>query len=161
MPRRTRRRSSALRRRSVWARSQGNTNIGANSMAIDLLDAYRETEGTGGIAGCTVGRIRFQLAYTAASGASMPVVGITRADRTVTNVPNPANQNDQFADWMFWQACPLAGTGSDAAAFCDIDVKSMRKLDEVNQTVYFVAQNVGDGGDLVAYYASSVLLLLP
>jgi hypothetical protein len=155
-----------LRRKRIWARSSGALQFGSGGGSEDLLSDFELAYGAQ-LIGCTVARILGEISFRAA-GASTEVNPSAFAGILVEE----DNGNDVYpfsqlhADWMFWRkayALNRDAAGQDATAAASqihvpVDVKSMRKLDELNESLYlrFQAEDAWN-----ASWGLSVLVLLP
>jgi hypothetical protein len=167
------------RRRLVWARqfnTAAGTNIPANgSIFSDLLSDYVTQAGGDSLAGCTVMRIRGNLWSRPTGGlGSMVGWGIRKDDQasvTATATPQPYTTG-RYMDWMargllVWDSylVPAAGTvvtptimGNNQAAV--IDVKSRRKVDELNESIFLCMQEL-TGNSVNIFIDLSLLVALP
>lgn len=132
-------------RHFVAASTTGQTN------GSDLLSQFESDYGAG-LIGCTIVRIRGIMWASAAAG-----VGTTNAFRFGARVASGAGldlsqplptaadmTNDENADWMLWE--PMAhvvstagGAPIDQLTGRVVDVKSSRKLEELNERLIMVA----------------------
>jgi len=168
MRRAMRPRGTTQRRRRVWARHIGASDIltlaGIVPGAIDLLATFRATAGTMTI-GLTVARIRvdLQITKTAGAGAGLGDWGIQVANQAAEAVDiDPSAGVHQ--DWMAWGALPFGVTVGSSINYCNVDgtdVKSMRRIDEVDQTLWFCGNTNLAANTLTVNVRTSVLLLLP
>lgn len=182
----------ARRRKLVWARmAPAMTSLtGVNAAAggavesQDLLTDFRTQMGiTAGPVGLTVMRIRMHISWvspilaTEAAGTAIGVYyGIKVADLTdltsqeTTELPGRGPQIDKHVDWMAWGRVPMKNVGYSAAGAVlngagweEVDVRSMRKLDELGQTLGLWVQATNSAGTTVSgvTVSTSVLVALP
>lgn len=171
MARRVIRTRGSGRRKLVWARQ---ANLGAaipvgpgGTFGADLLTPFR-TQLEARTPGITVMRIRLQWRIAETNGQSRGVVmairGYTESvgspGQTATDLAGPVE--DPHADWMAYDSHLLSPetTASFAHEQRDVDVKSMRKLDEVSDSLAIVFQTADELAAQVRYVAS-VLVALP
>jgi hypothetical protein len=145
------------RRKLVWATLDTGVNIAANNsfQNIDLLQALKVSGAGGFTLGSTVVRTHLALHITSTVatgdglylgefvGTNDEVGSFTAA--TGTNVPNPSAQPE--ADWMMWEHRAAAPQYNYEASNNHViwDIKSKRKLEELQQTLIFsiLANGVG------------------
>lgn len=175
------------RRKLIWARMAPAItvlgNIGAGSTfteSQDLLQTFRTQAGiTAGPVGLTVMRMRFTIstqnwatALFAQAVFGVRVMDSNEAILAEADATNFGPVADPHADWMCYETIAPRGTSTATATpplaivHQVIDVRSMRKLDELGQTLVCVAQsvppNAGVGGLTQPFsVVSSVLLALP
>lgn len=167
--RRVIRTSGTGRRKLVWAR-QANTGaaIAAGAGATfgaDLLAPFR-AQLEARTPGITVMRIRLQWIVVSADTQSRAVLmGVRRYTESTgtpgqdaTDVAGPAE--DPHADWMAFDSHLLGPDVAGTDVQRDVDVKSMRKLDEVSDSLAIVFQAADELAAQVRYVAS-VLVALP
>lgn len=152
----------------------------------DLLAPYRTEAGiTRGPVGLTVVRIRmtigFDVTATDASGtvAQIRAIGGIYYGIRVYDFPELAAEEaagivargpmiEPHLDWMTWGRVPVRHTSVPVAAStniignADVDVRSMRKIDELGQTLGLAVQTTSGGAGVAAITCqTSVLLALP
>lgn len=177
------------RRKLIWARmapaitSLGRVagGVGQTVETQDLLQTYRTLAGiTRGPVGLTVMRVRLQVTYVAVgtNGVAADYLvhgmyfGIRVEDfnsallQETTEVPDLGPQLDPHADWMAWgRVQPVATYPTDnIVATADVDVRSMRKIDELGQTLVLAMQTTVSSASQATINCSattSVLLALP
>lgn len=168
---RTTRVARSARRRLVWAR-QANSGAsiasGADSeFGADLLAPFRTQLGVTATPGLTVVRIRLSWRIVDTSAQSrMVIAGIRKYTNSpdtfedeLENIDGPST--DPHADWMMFDTHILAADGADDdTPQRDVDVKSMRRLDEASDSLAIVFQAVDELAAQVRYVAS-VLVALP
>lgn len=166
MARRTRVSRGTPARKKVWAR-QVNINAvvaaGPNEhFNADLLSPLRAQLGLDSAPpGLTVIRVRGSVTMVTAGEASMGLMGIRVYNRSAGNagaallaVEGPAT--DPHADWMTFVTI-FDHPNEQATEF---DVRSMRRLEELSQSLCISFQTPAeDGGSF--RYSASVLLALP
>lgn len=172
----------ARRRKLIWARMSpaisSITNIGAGSPyseSQDLLQTFRTQAGiTAGPVGLTVMRMRFAIhSQTMPSNAAaqltfgVRVMDTTEALAAEIDATPYIPANDPHADWMCHEPLgPLALNGALFIVNHYIDVRAMRKMEELGQTLVAVLGSVPPNGGGAANtftisVSSSVLLALP
>jgi len=114
--------------------------------------------------GCTVARIRVQRLTFQSLGAEVGIRGAS-AIRVGTK------QELAFApwiigehqDWMAYMPVTLMGTQAVEGKLLEtFDVKAMRKVEELDDTLWLASQNGAAGGNTMTLsFSVSVLLLLP
>lgn len=177
------------RRKLIWARmcpaitalGRVTGGVGGTVETQDLLQTYRTLAGiTRGPVGLTVMRVRLQIhiAVTSVNGAAADYLshglyyGIRVEDfnsavlQETTEIPDMGPQSDPHADWMAWgRVQPVATYPTDnIIGTADVDVRSMRKLDELGQTlVLYMQGTVASASQTVlpVLASTSVLLALP
>jgi len=172
---------SAPRRKLVWARTNPNFTLTIPATAgdnfgvpqqLDALDRFRLQLGASPI-GATIVRVRGVLAVSQPSVVAavnalvtLHVADTDEAARSLTDADNAFSQrgagNDYFMVEPFLTVNPVAPLWGTAVAARTIDVKSSRKVEELNQTIVCrfhgsstVATNLNLTGHL------SLLLALP
>lgn len=164
MATRTRRRagSSRFQRKFVWDRTFGT--IAGPDTGADLLAPFRSQPGATHL-GATIMRIRGYIIPSDALGTSAAagILGI-RVDTWNEATAEPANQPvlQPNADWMAYLPWNV-GVGTERmlttwnqqASLWTLDVKSNRKLEELNQTLWLFGDQNG-GGDRSYFYHLSI-----
>lgn len=155
MPRRrsSRIRVSRPRRKFVWAHLLNDFGAAAPTGSIDILTDFRTIMGiTANLPGCTVVRIRgsVQMEF-AAAGSFDHTSGFAHGIYvdTVTSVAAlPLGLPNE--DWMFWEWSPVSRgydaigpTNTDRILSVPIDARAMRKVEEVQQTLFYVWEVTG------------------
>lgn len=163
-----RRRAPQARRKRVWARSVGSLTVAAGgSNAVNLLDNFVLAMGGAQPIGCTVSRIRLTAAFNRTSTAAnldALFLGITVGSTNLDPGADIRPLTDSSNDWMYWSKRFVSeestGTPAGSGPFWDIDVRAMRKIDELGQALWlsYEAQAVLAG---TLGFGASVLLLLP
>jgi len=129
---------------------------------VDMLNLYEAAALSRVTAGTTVGGIRLSLAVVRSAGADvLPglIWGIKVAPRTIEAVDiDPAEPAlGMHQDWMMW-----AFTSETPFKDENWSIKSMRKLEEVGETLFFVARPPDGQTDTYSFrLTASTLLLLP
>lgn len=180
------------RRKLIWSRQAPATTslnrtagtIGGALETQDLLSVFRTQAGiSAGPVGLTVVRLRMRIYWqisVADDLASVNSLGgvyfgvrtwdlrqIAIQDAFEDTTVGP--QTDPHADWMAWGVVPMKGYVDSATPFGfgweDVDIRSMRKFDELGETLGLTLQStstVGIGTALPLVVAStSALLALP
>lgn len=163
MARRSRPRATAagLRRKRVWARHL-NTTTTLTSGTVTLTDllAQFETAYDADPIGVTIARIRGELTVEPVSTTATHVtMGILVGPDTLDNVDVDPFTTSHL-DFMWYDAFRMnvktAGAVDDTRRL--IDVKAMRKLDELNMTLWMALLAQGQNTN-VSINLSSLLLL--
>lgn len=172
------------RRKLIWARMTPAISVISNvaagspySESQDLLQTFRTQMGiTAGPVGLTVMRMRFGINTTQFPLVATPqlifgvrVMDTTEAAAAEIDATPYTPAADPHADWMCFEPIgPESWSGSAGFHVLDhqIDVRAMRKLDELGQTLVAVLGSVPpNGGGAAAvipiFVTSSVLLALP
>jgi len=151
-----------VRRRRVWARSSSPVLVTTTASAVDLLALFEAAAGGRLSLGSTVGAVNLNLIATRTSGTAVNANfhwGVLVAPRTTD--PADIDPLDISAaagahqDWMFWTAQAVANTVSSE----QYRIKSMRKMEEVGQTLFFAATSSAD--PITLQLVASTLLILP
>lgn len=157
-------------RKRIWARETGSVTLAASANnSVDLMADFKTAYGANAVLGGTVARIRGEIGiYPSATLDTVAswAVGIIVAP--VGFAGDPITEPD--ADWMYYKrrgykvifkATGNAVTTSQSNPFLwELDVKSMRKLEELQQQLYLVFSN-GAGSATNIFYDASTLILLP
>lgn len=161
----------------MWAREThqltgggGTATSDAQELLSDFATEYGLASGRAPV-GSTVGgmiyRVRFQIA-TAAPGAATQIGWgvIVHSATTALEVPRPFI--DRHADWLEWGSVPVNGLNVDSTVSIGESenlghrVRSMRKLEEVGERLWFVYELLNPGtSTLNVNGAWSTLLILP
>lgn len=154
-------------------------NIGAASAfteSQDLLQTFRTQAGiTAGPVGLTIMRMRFHISTQdlAFANATAFVLGVRVMDSTEaalaeTEAATFSPTADPHADWMCFEPFASKSAVSGPLGIIDhsVDVRSMRKLDELGQTLVAVVSSVPPFGGTPGLtinlkVTSSVLIALP
>lgn len=153
----SRRGGPSVRRKKVWARAiyqDSTVPVAGGFYALPLLDF--ENEYGADLLGCTIMRVRGQLEYTG-DGPAVAAMRIITESSFATLGADDDPTTDRHADWFFYQ--PM-NTGSDTSAVFDVDVQSMRKLDELGQTL-LLAVGTADAAAGTFSAVLSILVALP
>lgn len=176
------------RRKLIWARqplaittlTNINASQGGSIESNDLLAGFRSEAGLlKGPVGLTAMRIRLHINFDLTTDGITNTVrqfggiyyGVRVFDTTelseldVTELPNRGPYLDPHADWMTWGRVPAkTNIGTNVVGWEEVDVRSMRKIEELGQTLGLVLQaTTGSAtGVLQTITAStSVLFALP
>lgn len=166
------------KRKLVWARRVQNTALVAAASAawVDLLAEFRVMMGiTANIPGTTVSRVRMDCFSANLSAGGFPTtVGLrvmtirefTEAQADPAYALNLSPLREPGADWMYWRALyPNHGadptTGVPNALTYELDVRSMRRLDEAQETLAYCVSKEASTGGYTHFNSASVLLALP
>lgn len=167
--RRSRRSGSLPKRKLVWARTSTETTFAGAApftpFQADLLAGFVARYGADPV-GCTVARIRGFLVVNS-TVANYPVtvaarVG-TEGEVAATDF-NPMTAGE-YNDWMMYEPmlAPLAAREpvQDVSARI-VDVKSSRKLEELDETLFLYAgTDSATAATVSLFFNLSVLLMLP
>lgn len=159
------------RRKFVWHRIPAGvwTNPGGTGpFGVDLLSDFRSMPGATHL-GATIMRVRGYVYPSVAEGDPVePAVAGLRVDTwdqdVTANLVSPFMGPDE--DWMAWfpyldfsTDAPVGVTGNAQADPYAVDVKSNRKLEELNETLFLFGSSTT--GDISWYYSLSIGLKLP
>jgi len=154
--------SASVRRRRVWARSSSPLTVTTTASVVDILSLFEAAAGGRLSLGSTIGAVNLNLIATRTSGTAVNANfhwGLVVAPRTAD--PADLDPLDISAaagahqDWMFWTAQAVSNSVSSE----QYRVKSMRKMEEVGQTLFFCATSSAD--PITVQVVSSTLLILP
>lgn len=180
-PMRSRRRgyrTARPRRKRIWARSfnSGTTIAAAVSPAFAAPGAFNllstfETNYGANLVGVTVARIRGHYAILGANTDTVAIragirVGSSEdfsSPRVADDLFDPATDGGAFDDWMSFEVMgSTPGYVSTDAQYRAVDVRSMRKVDELGQQLgLMVSGRASAAEDFVFAYDLSLLVLLP
>lgn len=167
--------SRGTRRKKVWARSANTIIVDAGqSNGLNLLGPF-ETEYGADLIGATVLRIRLRVFAESSpstfNGLFVGGLGVRVADdkqmaQLTAGDPSLGPIGDPHADWMMYETFTISGTASQREVpLTDryFDVRSMRKLDEVGQGLYLLADHDNPTAGVLGSmdFSASVLLALP
>lgn len=156
------------RRKFVWDRVAGS--IPGPATGADLLANFRDQPGATHL-GATIMRVRGYVipSETLGTTGGAGIVGM-RVDTWNEPVSEPTNQPIQQpdADWMAWLPWNIgAGEGArmqtswnENASLWTVDVKSNRKLEELNETLWLFGDQPAEG-NRTYFYNLSIGLKLP
>lgn len=161
------------RRKTVWARTSGIlTLVAGTPQRFDLLGQFETAVGAQ-ILGATVTRGRgwytWQTSGTlgTAQRTNLGVIVAPEASTAAVLDPNATTGTD--LDWMYFQAHTYAGiylasgnvgTPSQAKEYeYEFDMRARRRMDELNQSLWLVANSITADG--VLRFNISTLLMLP
>lgn len=159
------------RRRLVWARNSIETTITTGGGNVphqnDLLSGFNTRYGADAV-GLTIVRIRGIIGVSG-TVAGLPAVLAVRTGtegEVAAAAFNPMTDGE-YNDWMMYEPFIAFPDNANATASTDItarviDVKSMRKLDELDQTLFLYAgSDTATASTVTLRYNLSVLLMLP
>ena len=154
-------------RKRVWARQLGSFTGVTQALAQDLsLTGQFETDYGADLVGATVARTHVSLSAVTTAGTSAVAglaVGILMRPAPIATAVAPLDPEFRHADWsyvrVFWGDPGAAGTAEQLVA--DIDLKSMRKMDEIGMTYELVVQSATSGSTWDVQFHANTLLLLP
>lgn len=162
----------------MWARSfNGGTSISSSVSpafsapgTFNLLQTF-ETNYGANLIGITIMRIRGQYAILGANTDTVSVRAGIRvgdgADFTTVSADedlfNPATNGGAFADWMSFETMgSTPGFVSQDAQYRMVDVRSMRKIDELGQQLGLQVSGRSDLAEAFTWaYDLSILVALP
>lgn len=168
----------AQRRQRIWGRETHSTaavaTTGDAQLMLQDFSAQMGWQAGNAPPGTTIGGLKYRLVVrtdTASPGftvGSALIYGfIVDSSRNATEVPRPAV--DRHADWLEWGSVPLTGLTLDQVR--DVDeangqfhtVRSMRRMEEISEQLWFVAELTGVPAATAVGYGIwvSTLLLLP
>ena len=151
-------------RKFVWDRTFGQ--FGAGDVGVDLLAPFRGQPGATHL-GATVMRIRGYIVpsevFDVTGGAGVCGIRVDTWNTDVTDLNNqPFLQPDY--DWMAWLPWNVGATGptvprtnitwNQYASEWAVDVKSNRKLEELNETLWLFGDQTGAGERTYFYHLS-------
>ena len=151
---------AAKRRKLVWATSSTFLSAvpAAPGVLTDLLASYRAAGGV--TQGCTVMRTCIDIVVTAATPAldDSVFVGLIVADANAANAQyGPA---EGFIDWALYRRLYVAKYGAGYAGYT-IDLRSKRKIEELQQTWYINLAASATGHVTGVDFTARTLLALP
>lgn len=149
------------RRKFIWDRTFGTTAAGATG--VDLLAPFRTQPGASHL-GATIMRVRgYVLPLEAGTSTAAAGVAGIRVDTWNESTTEPANQPvlQPDADWMAWlpwniltnSTHPVVTWNFQASPWA-VDVKSNRKLEELNETLWLFLDQNGGATRQYAYHLS-------
>ena len=173
MPVHRRRLTHSTRRRTTWATFDDAVSVATGGTHYQTNNMLTNYAGAGGsIAGITILRTHLRLTQTSAAvAADNFYFGIIRGQNEdvggdVVGAPRPLN--DFYEDWAWWQHYTVQGSAGGsawnvgAANIVELDVKSRRKLPELQMTWNYVLQvNVSGTSPALFRCAGRVLIALP
>jgi hypothetical protein len=165
-------RSSRPRRKRVWV-SHNEQIPSGTSAGFDCLADFRTRTGiTAGPMGITIARIRGQVQFLVASPVTLDegsgvYVGILKESRLETTLTIDKPLTNPYLDYMYrtWVPAshynPTNSTVANSYIWShEFDVKSMRKIDEVDETLWLTYEASG-GITVKAFYNLQILALMP
>lgn len=160
----------------MWARSNANTTFSAGAPFVpfqaDLLTNFAARYGADPL-GVTITRIRGIMGmYVGPPGTAIQLgrVGIrVGAEGEVASTEFNPSTNGEYLDWMSFEPFYVipAGTATDSVEGTNVcarvvDVKSSRKLEELDQSLFLYAGITGATIQAVTlFYDLSIGLMLP
>lgn len=154
-------------RKRIWARQNAVGVVGVDGTAVDLLQEFESTYGAQ-LIGCTVARVRGKIVGQPQAAPTVADPGVVWAALVLneTGVSQDVRPvSEPHADYMFYEPCfalkrDVAGSDFSTGQFiCDVDIKSMRKIEELNQSLWLVGESFDVGWSF--RLSLSVLVLLP
>jgi len=167
------------RRRTSWARSSVTNSLTTNvPLRVSLLDPFMTDLAIPNmLPGITVGPIRGQITFvrtgtvTVTNALDATVFWGIQAATEATDADDMDPESHQHTDWMWWERLGLPGTaqatGTTPAFVATgmqrryVDIRSMRKLDEVEMDLFLVVKAIFSSGNLSFDGGFSTLLRLP
>ena len=159
--------NTGTRRKRVWITFEDSSVVltAATGIQADMLDNLRAELGTNALPGITVVRIIghwYMFDVSVLSGGLQDArVGIIPGVTQQTAVSTPRAYDDE-GDFMFVDDIfNIWGETSPDVASIErkIDVKAMRKIDEIDSTLLWVAHNAGTEAIQIAVRVRMLLLL--
>lgn len=156
------------RRKFVWARVSESGSLAPDTVDRDNLLETFETQYGAQLIGCTVVRIR-GIIYTSSSntGQLMVAAAVVESEPPAPDTPVNAEGPTQrpFADYMLYEPFITSGAASgpqsDTSARM-IDVKSARKVEELDERLSLYLQTPSGNAVAVSYhYSLSIGVKLP
>lgn len=155
------------RRKLVWARQ---SNTGAAIAAgprehfnADILAPFRTQVGAS-LPGLTVVRVRLSWIVVTATGQTRHVNAGLRVytaspapDTALLDVDGP--NDDPHADWMMFDSILINAGSAEYEAQRDVDVKSMRRLEEVSDSLVLSFQAADELAAQLRYTVSTLVAL--
>lgn len=156
-------------RKFVWARHQVNVTVASGQIERQrLLQEFRASYGAD-LVGATIVRVRGTMATLPASAAAGGGIlgGIVRTD--LSAVPDPANEGPNakpHADWFLFEAfhnATIPGQSLDTSITARrlIDVKSSRKIEELDEEAFLYIAVPPSSADTLFVGTLSIGLKLP
>jgi len=164
-------RTTTRKRRFTWARTIDTSPTLVPTDALDLLDDYRTSLGLlANLPGTTVVRLigDLQVEYepTTVFDATSGIVFGVYVDTLGSTAAIPAAFPGE--DWIWWQFWPVSygfdavgGTNTDRIFSIHVDARAARKLEEIQQTLFFVWSVLGPVDTATMQSAWSVGLKQP
>jgi len=152
------------RRKFVWARAEETAiAVGTGGIALNLLAQFEAASGAN-LIGATVARIRGVIVGSPQAAGDSELVVAARISAAGATVTGLGPQDSPYLDWMMWE--PLIAmdsntidtTGSSVSVNRLIDIKAMRRLEEINEQLTLWPQGTA-AWDLS--FNLSIGLLLP
>lgn len=170
--RRRRFRSRGKRRKLVWSHHNEQFAAGTSG-GVDLLNDFRTRMGlSAGPPGITIARIRGTIQFSVASPVTLDVasgayVGIIRENRQETSATIQKPLTVPNDDWMYREWVPFSHFNPINSTVANsfivshaFDIKSMRKLEEIDQSLFFAWEATG-GLSIAVFYDANHLLMMP
>ena len=156
-------RTGAPQRKMIWAREVGTTTD--DLTRVDLLSDFRAQLGSD-VVGTTAIRIRGDIAahtVAPAGTGTVPsfVVGVRVASEVIVDTADVDPAVDLHEDWMYWRTVLPFQDEADMFFGVTLDVKSMRKIDELGCTLFMYVSKGIDmaAADSIRYGMSTLLKL--
>jgi len=170
-PRRLRSTRAFPRRKTVWAHDNITDTVASNTFKTYDLLATAKSVGLM-TQGVTIGRTHLAIqVWSAVAGGDQMAFGVLRGQNTdvgtgIAGAPTPIA--DPYEDWAWWDirtASEPGGSGCYSRTGLTnswaIDIKSMRKLEELQQSYNLVMQAATVAATVSFTVCASTLILLP
>lgn len=157
------------RRKLVWARTSVETTFAGAAPFVpfqaDLLAGFVARYGADPV-GCTVARIRgFVVVNSTVANYPVVVAARTGTEGEVAATDFNPMTAGEYNDWMMYEPClaPIAAREPiEGVSARIIDVRSSRKLEELDETLFLYAGTDSAAAATVSlFFNLSVLLMLP
>ena len=126
---------------------------------MDLLSSFETSYGAD-LIGCTVVRIIGQLQFVFTTDPSLAVMGIMHGASTLDTV-DVLPYTTPHLDWMFYHAVTGESQGAALYGRAEFDLRGMRKIDELNETIWWAAERTVAAGATTVDGQISCLVKLP
>jgi len=163
-------RARGQRRKLVWARTFNSTtvNVAASTAGtVSLTQAFQTALGAD-IIGCTVMRIIGYISLTNSTNShAIPftagIVVFSAPGIPAAQADPEANAHQDFMWWKRFNLNPVDTNVGNRTAVSDypVDVRSRRKMSELNQDLVLVYRNSHATDTIALDYSFSTLLALP
>ena len=171
-PRRSNRRGSTsvpTRRKRVWFFSENvNTHVGNDNAAFDILSGARSALGVGGFPGWTlaaiVGQVYPEVSVVQPGIAVDCRLGIVPGTQgqAAANLPIPYVDEGDFlwTNTEYYQIVDVSAIGWGVRRVIEVRTKAQRKLEEIEDTLWFVSRQ-NNTSDITVRWRLRILLLAP
>jgi len=162
--RRSIRQSVPQRRKFVWARAEETAvAVPTTGIQLNLLAQFEAASGAN-LIGATVARIRGVLVGSPQATGDSELVVAARVSAAAATTAGLGPEDSPYLDWMMWEPLIVMDsnvvdtTGSSVSVNRIVDIKAMRRLEEINEQLTLWVQGTA-AWDLS--FNLSVGLLLP